>query len=118
MSADGDGWRITCEPSAVFEVRDALLATGLTVASAESTMVSSVAVDVTDVDDALGKGVVERIGKAGGKARYLHHDVRDEATWPGVIAEAELQCKKGAPDESVVWRTALRIANAARRPAA
>ena len=44
---------------------------------------------VTDVDDALGKGVVERITKAGGKARYLHLDVRDEAAWPGVIAEAE-----------------------------
>ena len=47
------------------------------------------AVLVTDVDDALGKGVVERIAKAGGKARYLHHDVRDEATWPSVIADAE-----------------------------
>lgn len=47
------------------------------------------AVLVTDVDDALGKGVVERIAKAGGKARYLHHDVRDEATWPEVIADAE-----------------------------
>ena len=47
------------------------------------------AVLVTDVDDALGKGVVERIAKAGGKARYLHHDVRDEAAWPSVIADAE-----------------------------
>lgn len=47
------------------------------------------AVLVTDVDDALGKGVVERIAKAGGKARYRHHDVRDEATWPEVIADAE-----------------------------
>ena len=44
---------------------------------------------VTDIDDALGKAVVERIAKAGGKAHYLHHDVRDEAAWPGVIAEAE-----------------------------
>jgi hypothetical protein len=43
---------------------------------------------ITDIDDALGKAVVERIRKAGGKARYLHHDVRDEAAWPGVIAEA------------------------------
>jgi len=47
------------------------------------------AVLVTDVDDALGKGVVERIVQAGGKARYRHHDVRDEATWPEVIADAE-----------------------------
>ena len=44
---------------------------------------------VTDIDDALGKAVVERIAKAGGKAHYLRHDVRDEAAWPGVIAEAE-----------------------------
>ena len=35
------------------------------------------------------KGVVERVLKAGGKARYLHHDVGDEAAWPGVMAEAE-----------------------------
>jgi DNA polymerase-3 subunit delta len=35
-----------------------------------------------------------------------------------MIADAEVQCKSGAPDETVVWRTALRIANAARRTAA
>ena len=34
-----------------------------------------------------------------------------------MVADAEVQCKNGAPDESVVWRTALRIANAARRRA-
>ena len=44
---------------------------------------------ITDIDDARGKDVVARITKAGGKAHYLHHDVRDEAAWPGVIAEAE-----------------------------
>lgn len=33
-----------------------------------------------------------------------------------MVADAEVQCKSGAPDESVVWRTALRIAHAARRP--
>ena len=32
VSADGEGWRITSEPSAVYEVRDALQAAGLTVA--------------------------------------------------------------------------------------
>ena len=52
VSADGEGWRITSEPSAVYEVRDALQAAGLTVASAESTMVSSMTVEVTDADDA------------------------------------------------------------------
>ena len=44
---------------------------------------------ITDIDDSLGNAVVARIGKSGGKAHYLHHDVRDEAAWPGVIAEAE-----------------------------
>ena len=52
IAADGEGWRITSDPSAVYEVRDALQAAGLTVASAESTMVSSMTVEVTDADDA------------------------------------------------------------------
>lgn len=46
---------------------------------------------ITDIDDTLGKGVVERITKAGGKAHYLRHDVRDEAAWPGIVADAEKQ---------------------------
>jgi len=36
------------------------------------------AVLVTDIDDALGKAVVSASPRPGGKARYLHHDVRDE----------------------------------------
>jgi YebC/PmpR family DNA-binding regulatory protein len=52
IAADGEGWRITTDPSVVYEVRDALQAAGLTVASAESTMVSSMTVEVTDADDA------------------------------------------------------------------
>jgi YebC/PmpR family DNA-binding regulatory protein len=53
VAADGDDlWRVTCEPSLVYEVRDALQAGGLKVESAESTMVSSVIVDVTDAEDA------------------------------------------------------------------
>jgi YebC/PmpR family DNA-binding regulatory protein len=53
VADDGDGaWRITCDPSIVYEVRDALQAAGLEVASAESTMVSSMTVEVTDADDA------------------------------------------------------------------
>jgi NAD(P)-dependent dehydrogenase (short-subunit alcohol dehydrogenase family) len=46
---------------------------------------------ITDIDDMLGKGVVDRITKAGGKAHYLRHDVRDEAAWPGIVADAEKQ---------------------------
>jgi transcriptional/translational regulatory protein YebC/TACO1 len=52
VSADGDGWRITCPPSDVYAVRDALEAAGIAVASAESTMVSSTIIDVADLEDA------------------------------------------------------------------
>lgn len=52
LVADDEGWRITSDPSIVYEVRDALQAAGLTVVSAESTMVSSVTIEVTDTDDA------------------------------------------------------------------
>jgi YebC/PmpR family DNA-binding regulatory protein len=53
VADDGDGmWRLTCDPADVFDVRDALQSAGLEVASAESTMVSSMTVEVTDADDA------------------------------------------------------------------
>jgi YebC/PmpR family DNA-binding regulatory protein len=53
VSADGDGaWRILSEPSIVYDVRDALQTLGLEVISAESTMVSSMTVEVTDAEDA------------------------------------------------------------------
>jgi NAD(P)-dependent dehydrogenase (short-subunit alcohol dehydrogenase family) len=64
-------------------------ASGIGEACAETLARAGAAVLIADIDDRLGKGVVERILKAGGKARYLHHDVRDEPAWPGVIAEAE-----------------------------
>jgi YebC/PmpR family DNA-binding regulatory protein len=51
VSADGEQWRVTCDPSIVFEVRDALVAAGLHVESAESTMVSSTTIEVTDPED-------------------------------------------------------------------
>ena len=63
-------------------------ASGIGEACAETLAREGAAVLVTDIDDALGKAVVERIAKAGGKARYLRHDVRDEAAWPGVIGRA------------------------------
>jgi YebC/PmpR family DNA-binding regulatory protein len=52
VAADGEGFRITCAPSAIYEVRDALEAAGVKVESAESTMVSSTVIEVTDLDDA------------------------------------------------------------------
>lgn len=52
VSSDGDGFRVTCDPSSVYDVRDALQAAGFEIESAESTMVPSVSVAVTDSDDA------------------------------------------------------------------
>jgi len=52
VSSDEDGFRVTCDPSAVYDVRDALQTAGLEIESAESTMVASVSIEVTDRDDA------------------------------------------------------------------
>lgn len=64
-------------------------ASGIGEACAETLAREGASVLITDIDDVLGKGVVERIAKAGGKAHYVRHDVRDEAAWPGIVAEAE-----------------------------
>src|SRR5258705_6865272 len=52
VSSEGDGFRVTCDPSAVYDVRDALQAAGSDVEPADSTMVASLPVEVTDTDDA------------------------------------------------------------------
>ncbi len=64
-------------------------ASGIGEACSETLAREGASVLITDIDDLRGKDVVARITKAGGTAHYLRHDVRDEATWPGVIAEAE-----------------------------
>ena len=64
-------------------------ASGIGEACSETLAREGASILVTDIDDALGKGVVERIVKAGGKAHYIRHDVRDEAAWPSVIGDAE-----------------------------
>lgn len=64
-------------------------ASGIGEACSQTLARAGASVLITDIDDALGKAVVERIAAAGGKAHYLHHDVRDEAAWPGVVSEAE-----------------------------
>jgi NAD(P)-dependent dehydrogenase (short-subunit alcohol dehydrogenase family) len=64
-------------------------ASGIGEACSQTLARAGASVLITDIDDALGKAVVERIAAAGGMAHYLHHDVRDEAAWPGVISEAE-----------------------------
>jgi YebC/PmpR family DNA-binding regulatory protein len=52
VAGDGDGFRVTCDPSSVYDVRDALQAAGFEIESAESTMVASQQIEVTDRDDA------------------------------------------------------------------
>jgi NAD(P)-dependent dehydrogenase (short-subunit alcohol dehydrogenase family) len=64
-------------------------ASGIGEACSETLAREGASVLITDIDDLRGKDAVARITKAGGKAHYLRHDVRDEAAWPGVIAEAE-----------------------------
>jgi YebC/PmpR family DNA-binding regulatory protein len=50
--ADGSGWRVTCEAADVYDVKASLEAGGLKVASAESTMVSSTTIEVSDPETA------------------------------------------------------------------
>ena len=52
VTDDGGTWRITTDPSKVYEVRQALEDAGIEVVSADATMVSDTLVPVTDVDDA------------------------------------------------------------------
>jgi YebC/PmpR family DNA-binding regulatory protein len=52
IERDGDSWRVLTDSSAVYDVKDALEAAGITVQSAESTMVSSTTIEVTDIEDA------------------------------------------------------------------
>jgi len=44
---------------------------------------------ITDVQDAKGAELVLAIETAGGKARYLHHDVTSEDEWVAIVADIE-----------------------------
>ncbi|MGA1245596.1 MAG: YebC/PmpR family DNA-binding transcriptional regulator [Ilumatobacteraceae bacterium] len=52
VSADGDTWRVMCEPNVVFDVKAALESAGFQIDSADSTMVSSSSIEVSDTDTA------------------------------------------------------------------
>jgi YebC/PmpR family DNA-binding regulatory protein len=52
IERDGDSWRVLTDSSVVYDVKDALEASGIDVQSAESTMVSSTTIEVTDIEDA------------------------------------------------------------------
>lgn len=49
---DGDTWRILCDPAVVFDVKAALDGAGIAVASATTTMLSSMTIQVQDAADA------------------------------------------------------------------
>jgi NAD(P)-dependent dehydrogenase (short-subunit alcohol dehydrogenase family) len=44
---------------------------------------------ITDLQDSKGEELAIAVAKAGGKARYLHHDTTDEDAWIGVVADIE-----------------------------
>jgi YebC/PmpR family DNA-binding regulatory protein len=48
LTAEGDVWRVTCGPSDLPAVRDALVTAGIEVSSADVTMVSSTSVELAD----------------------------------------------------------------------
>ncbi|MGA0329135.1 MAG: YebC/PmpR family DNA-binding transcriptional regulator [Ilumatobacteraceae bacterium] len=52
VSADGDTWRVMCEPNVVFDVKAAHESAGFQIDSADSTMVSSTSIEVSDTDTA------------------------------------------------------------------
>jgi YebC/PmpR family DNA-binding regulatory protein len=52
IERDGDSWRVLTEPSVVYDVQEALVSQGIAVESAESTMISSTSIEVTDADEA------------------------------------------------------------------
>lgn len=62
-------------------------ASGIGLGCAERLAQEGARVVVTDLQDPKGEEAAASIGKAGGQARYLHHDVTDEAAWEAVIAD-------------------------------
>lgn len=52
IERDGDSWRVLTEPAVVYDVQEALVKSGIIVESAESTMISSTTIEVTDADEA------------------------------------------------------------------
>src|SRR4051812_17536783 len=62
-------------------------ASGIGLGCAERLAGEGATVVITDLQDAKGAEAVAAIGKAGGEARYLHHDVTDEAAWVEVVAD-------------------------------
>ena len=64
-------------------------ASGIGAACAATLAREGAKIVVTDLDDAAGRAVAEKIGGAGGEAIYLHQDVSVEEGWPAIIETAE-----------------------------
>jgi len=64
-------------------------ASGIGAACARALAGAGAAVVLTDVQDDKGHALADDIGKAGGKARYLHHDVTREDEWVQVVSEVK-----------------------------
>lgn len=64
-------------------------ARGIGAASAVALAEAGAAVLITDVLDDEGERVAARIVESGGRAGYVHHDVRDEAAWVAAVAAAQ-----------------------------
>ncbi len=64
-------------------------ASGIGAACARALAEAGAAVVLTDIQDDKGHVLAEEIGKAGGKARFLHHDVTREDEWVQVISDVK-----------------------------
>ncbi len=62
-------------------------ASGIGAATATAFAEHGASVVVTDMNDNLGREVVDRILASGGEATYLHLDTTDEAQWIEAVAE-------------------------------
>lgn len=61
-------------------------ASGIGAACAQALAEAGAAVVVSDIQDDKGHALAGEIAKAGGKARYHHHDVTSEEDWVQIIA--------------------------------
>lgn len=62
---------------------------------------------VTDVDDAGGQAMVEKIGTVGGEAIYFHQDVTLEETWPAIIGGHRTALRASGRDGRQRWNRHL-----------
>jgi NAD(P)-dependent dehydrogenase (short-subunit alcohol dehydrogenase family) len=64
-------------------------ASGIGAGCAERLAREGARVVITDIQDHKGETIAADIGKAGGEARYIHHDVTSEDAWIAVVAEVK-----------------------------